>query len=272
MSIYNKINSFILSYKLLLNYFIQLFFRFSKYESRLKKTEKEKINFEKVLEDKKTAILHVGLSTVKASSAEAAYHLVLAEIKTLDNYAIPGFTPSFRKTGVYSYEYSKPEVGRFSFLASKGIFHRTNDPIHSLFFKKEFSHDEIDIYDTFSENGFYSIFVKEGSCWINIGTEHLVSTVFHHIERVANVPYLEQVKHIGVMYKDGSVYKIEHVSYKYNRRVVWNRKKIEKTLSKAGAILQQGYWNGAYCQVIDGHLAAKVLLNKLKDDPYYLVT
>lgn len=217
-------------------------------------------------------LLHVGLSEVKSESADHAYEKIINALEEVCNYAIPAFTPCFRKSGVFSYENSKPEVGRFSLIAMNKSLYRTHDPIHSLFMSNKINENEFNISDTFAEDGLYSVFCESNSFWVNVGTEHLVSTVFHYIERVANVPYLEQVKHKGVMYKNDEVHEIEHISYKYNRRVVWNRKKIEKSLSKAGAILQQGYWNGAYCQVIDGHLAAKVLLNKLKDDPYYLVT
>lgn len=258
--------------KIFFNYLLQRVIRVFNLDNRLRKNRKRKVDFSTSFKNKEIAIFHVGLAAVKANSAKEAYDLIIEAASDLSNYALPGFTPSFRSSGVYSYSHSRPEVGRFSVLAKGSCFYRTTDPIHSFFLKERVLCDELDMSDTFIENGFFSLFTKEDSCWVNIGTKSLVSTVFHHIERVANVPYLEHVKHFGVMYKDGEVVEIEHYSYKYNRRVAWNKIKIEKTLSKAGAILQQGYWNGAYCQVIDGHLAAKVLLNKLKDDPYYLVT
>ena len=272
MSIFKKIDNLYLSLKMVANYFIQTFIRIFKLESRLHKNRESKIDFNTAFKGQEMAIFHVGLSAVNAKNAQEAYDLIIEAADNLNNYALPAFTPSFRNSGVYSYLHSRPEIGRFSVIAKNNFFHRTIDPIHSVFLKERVAYDGLDMSDTFSENGIFSLFTKEGSCWVNIGTKSLVSTIFHHIERISNVPYLEHVKHFGVMYKDDEIIEIEHYSYKYNKRVAWNRKKIEKDLSRAGAILQQGYWNGAYCQIIDGYLATNVLLDKLKADPYYLVT
>lgn len=231
---------------------------------------KKEINLESSLANAKLILFHVGLKNVDASSPLEAYNLILKSIRDDQNYAIPAFTPSFRSSHLFSLEFSCPEVGKFSQLAFYNNFFRTKDPIHSLFLKREIQFDALVINDTFHKDGIYSLFIEPGSYWVNIGTNHLVSTVLHYLERVAGVPYLTSKEHHGYFH-DSSFEKITHKSYQYTQNVTWNRKKIETDLIKAGAIIEKGTWNGASCIIIDAEKASKLILQKLQKNPYYLV-
>ena len=225
-----------------------------------------------ILADYDCAIVHAGLRSVSSSSASDAFDLLSNALSGLDNLFIPGFTPSFRSSGIYSVKYSRPEVGSFSKLAWLSGAPRTLDPIHSLFSMRG-SLSDVDISnDTFHPNGFFRTFIRKQSCIINIGTPHLISTLFHFYERYMNTPYLASSSHDGFIL-DSSQHPIptHHYSYRYHYSVSWNRAKIESFLFCNGA-LTYVLWNGAYCRILDGQLAFELLTYQLGVDPYFMIT
>lgn len=243
--------------------------RYSK--QRLGSVGRHNKSLTEVVKDYDLALVHAGLKSIKAVSATDASHSINEKLKELKAFAVPAFTPSFRNSGIFSVPFSWPEVGAYSKINHKTFSFRTHDPIHSLYIYGNTQSFLNTLNDTFHSDGIYSNFCKERSCWINIGTHHIVSTVFHYIERLAQVPYLKNIDHNGVIYTNKQDYKeVKHINYKHSMRVAWNRKKIEKTLLNCGCIIQ-GYWNGAHFKVIDGQKATEILLDKLKKDPYFLV-
>lgn len=219
-----------------------------------------------------SGIVFAGLRKFNAKSTKDAFFIILNALSSLQILAFPGFTPSFRNSGIYSVQYSRPEIGALSLLAYDAGMRRTLDPIHSLFIDQ----DQINLStvenDTFHPDGVYKNFVQPGSCWINIGTHTLISSLFHYIERYAAVPYLEPRSHEGViLLNNGQIIKVNHSSYSYNQKIVWNRKKIEKYLIRNGC-LRFGVWYGVICRVINGHKAMELLVHQIRKDPFFLVT
>jgi len=229
------------------------------------------MDLEKIVNSYDTALIHAGLKSIKTDSAYTAFKTINDAFSSCKTIAIPAFTPSFRKSGIFSRPFSKPEVGKYSKLNHQIYSFRTVDPIHSLFILGDHTKFDNCLGDTFHPYGVFQYFCQAGACWVNIGTGQIVSAVLHYIERLACVPYLEPEKHQGVIYYDESKYKQTiHFSYKYNIKVAWNRKKIERFLFKNGC-MKCGYWKGSFCRIIDGQKAKLVLLERLKRDPYFLV-
>lgn len=228
-------------------------------------------SLESIAQGYDTVIVYAGLRAVSARSGGHAFSKIHNSLVDIKNLCFPGFTPSFRKTGVYSVLFSKPEIGAFSNHAWTLGVHRTLDPIHSVFVvggKLEFE-DVLD--DTFHPEGVFKGFAQEGACIVNIGTPSIVSTNLHYIERLHNVPYLESELHEGVIYDPYAIArKIKHKSYKHNAPVTWNRKKIENLWTHNGCI-RTGCWNGAICRVIDGKKSTDCLSKAIKKDPWFLV-
>lgn len=219
-----------------------------------------------------TVIVYAGLRAIAAQSPRDAYSKIIDSLTEVKNLCIPGFTPSFRKTGVYSVLFSKPEVGALSKYAWTLGAERTLDPIHSVFVVRGKLEFEDTLDDTFHPEGIFKSFVREGACIVNIGTPSIVSTSLHYIERLNDVPYVNAELHDGVIYDLGAnVKKIEHKSYKYNISVTWNRKKIENLLEYNKCIIT-GRWNGAICRVIDGKKSSDLLTQRIQKNPYFMVT
>jgi len=220
-------------------------------------------------------LIHVGLSQVESVSAAAAAEAVLSELEAaLSCFCVPAFTPSFRKNRVFDIKKSIPEVGSFSRFCMDRQNFRTRDPIHSLFVFKDAGRSILALptRDTFAPGGVYETFITPGSCWINIGTPEIVSTALHFIERAAVVPYLLKETIEGTIIDEtGNEEQVNQVSYKYRMKACWNRRKIEEYL-RAIRCIEYFEWKGALVRIVDGHRAFIGLLDKLKQDPFFLVT
>lgn len=219
-----------------------------------------------------TAIVHAGLRSVSSSSSQEAFGKICDSLSDVQNLFVPGFTPSFRVSGVFSVLYSRPEVGSFSNLAWLSGARRSFDPIHSLFTINGSIEVGSSLNDTFHPDGIFKNFVLANSCIINIGTPYLVSTLFHYYERYMNVPYVKSSMHQGFVLKSsGEPLHVKHSSYKYSLPICWNRSKIESMLVRNGA-LTVGLWNGAYCRIINARASFVLLTSRLASDPFYMVT
>lgn len=219
----------------------------------------------------RTAIVYVGLSSISANSANDAVGLIKYVFRNAENLVTPGFTPSFRKSGVYSVTHSRPETGAFSKIIFKQGINRTLDPIHSLFIMRgNLPHSDI-MGETFHPDGVYKSFASQDACIINIGTPEIVSTNLHYCERFAGLPYLEKEIYKGVVIlSDNQIRDVEHISYRYKNPISWNRRKIERLWLEKGC-MKMGWWNGALCRVIDGSTSMSYLHSALKNDPYFMV-
>lgn len=250
---------------------------FSLLKSRLHHPLNEKkglpcLDLEKEISRYRTAIVYAGLSSFRAESPCGAVDLIQYAFRNTENWFIPGFTPSFRRTGVYSVVHSRPEVGAFSKNVFKLSLKRTLDPIHSLFIMNGDLPYADTMGDTFDPDGIYKSFTTQDACIVNIGTPEIVSTNLHYSERFAGLPYLERENHHGVVIlPNGKEKEINHTSFKYKNRISWNRKKIERLLVKNNC-MNVGLWNGALCRVIDGEASMSCLHSALTKDPYFMVT
>jgi aminoglycoside N3'-acetyltransferase len=220
-------------------------------------------------------LIHVGLGQVESGSAAVAAEAVLSELGVaLSYFCVPAFTPSFRKLRIFDINKSMPEVGSFSRLCMERRNARTRDPIHSLFIFKDAGQRILTLptRDTFAPGGVYETFITPGSCWLNIGTLEIVSTALHFIERAAAVPYLLKETIEGTIIDEtGNEEHINQVSYKYRIKACWNRRKIEEYL-RAIRCIEYFKWKSALVRIVDGHRAFIGLLDKLKQDPFFLVT
>lgn len=241
-------------------------------QSKFKPTILKELDLSVVIKNYETVIVYGGLNSLYANSSAEAFGMILDAFATVKNLIFPAFTPSFRKTGVYSVLYSRPEVGSLSRRAISLGGMRTLDPIHSLVIARGELEKKDTLDDTFHPEGIFETFARQGACIVNIGTPEIVSTNLHYSERVADAPYLGTESHQGVIYqKNGKVERILHKSYKYKSPVAWNRRKIEQLWLENECVVM-GRWNGASCRVIDGKKSSDCLNMALRRDPYYMVT
>ncbi len=239
------------------------------------RAEHNTICIAEAIEPFETALLHVGLKSVSIpENKDDRVSTIFSTLDSLKTIAVPAFTPSFRTSGLYSKPFCRPEkVGAFSTLCHNlTTYYRTNDPLHSLYIFGNRHPFLPNSKDTFASDGLYSFFCKQGGCWINIGTNELVSTALHYIERMAMVPYLNKKTLSGVIYFNESEHDtITLDTYSYKRHLAWNRSKIENDLIKNGC-LERGINLGCICRIIDGTRATEYLLSRIRKDPLYLIS
>ena len=217
--------------------------------------------------------VHVGLSDIKAVFHENPYELLLNLLDAhFDSILAPGFTPSFRQSGVYHKLYSRPEFGMFSKLFLEDADYRTDDPLHSIFVKGDYRFEECNHRNTFSRDGCWDKLDKDNMLYMNIGTPWIVTTQHHYVEHYYDVPYNSPKKYEGHIYYDETEgERIEQISYQYDEKIIHrNFLKSEKCLYSSG-VLDRFFVNGLKILFFRARDMRKALKPKIDNDNYYLV-
>ena len=222
--------------------------------------------------DDDVVFVHAGLSDVKSAFGTNPYEFLLEKLdEHFESILAPGFTPSFRSTGIYHKKFSRPEVGAFSRLFLEDADYRTNDAIHSILVRGKYRFNEYDHQDSFSKNGCWSKLDEENILYLNIGTPWLISTHHHFIEHMHDVPYIESVLYDGVLYRNESEWEsIRQCNYRYQWPIKRNSMKIQRYLTSQG-VLSEHSMNNLELMSFRAQEIKKSLEPKIKADPYYLV-
>ena len=226
-----------------------------------------------------TVFVHIGLRPIKSAYQTEPYSFIFEALtKRFNNIIAPGFTPSFRKTGLYHKKYSIPEFGKFSGLFLNDATYRTDDPIYSLLVYGDYKFDNLYAKETFGHGSCFDQLAKENILCINIGTKWAVSSQIHYSEYKNNLPYISAVEYDGILYRNETQYeKIKTVNYTNNHwfnkyvTVMWNRHKILNHMHKKGVL---DYYNLNGVKVFAFKLGdlGRLLDEKLSKNPYYLLT
>lgn len=217
--------------------------------------------------------VHAGLSDINAAFRTDPYRFLLRKLDThFESVLVPGFTPSFRASGIYHKKYSKPEYGTFSRLFLNDADYRTDDAIHSILVRGEYRFSRYDHHDSFGEDGCWSKLDEENVLYMNIGTPWIVSTQHHYIEHEAEVPYLERSAHDGVIYYDETnSAALTQYNYQYDDPSKRSAVKIASYLSDQDA-LSSYCLNGLKLRFFRAGDLRRTLMRKIESDPYYLIT
>lgn len=247
-------------------------------ESRLRDTSPDSVpfeQFESILAEynASTIFVHVGLSDVNAAFGGRSYTQLYDTLTGhFESVLVPGFTPSFRASGVYHKLYSRPQVGMFPRLFQGDAGYRTDDAIHSIQVSGPYRFPDADHHDTFGPDGCYARLDADNVLIANIGTNRLVSTQFHYISMQADPPYHEPERHSGVIYLDDAVHEeIDQRNDAFDGAYSWSRWKIERYLEQQG-VLDRRDLNGLKLSLFRAGDARRALAPKIADDPYYMVT
>jgi aminoglycoside N3'-acetyltransferase len=227
-----------------------------------------------------TIYIHAGLKPIKQISNIGYSELVDSIIRILkDKYTpkalmSPAFTPSFRKNKLFSVNYSKSEVGIFSEIFRTKADYRTPDPVFSssiISSKNNKDFENYDYTDSFSENGLFSN-LKNDAYILNIATDHFVSTYFHYLEVNLNLPYRKVIITNGILFDNlNQPINVNHKNYDDVHRASINRNKINSLFLREN-IIKYNYYMGLSISLIKVSDMDKCLRNKIKDDPYFMVT
>lgn len=234
----------------------------------------EEARFDEVLAsiEDDVVFVHAGLGDLKQAFGGDVYALLLGKLREhFGSVLAPGFTPSFRTSGIYHKQFSRPEVGAFSRQFLPDAEYRTDDPIHSILVDGPYRFPDCDHADTFSETGCWAKLADENVTYLNVGTPWLICTHHHYVEHAIEVPYLEHREYDGVRYRDEQNHeRITQRNYEYAWPVKRSARKIERYLQSRG-VLRKYDLEGLQVSIVGAGDLQSALEPKVRADPYYLV-
>lgn len=225
--------------------------------------------------DDDEVFVHAGLSDVKAAFNTNPYELLR---DTLDEYfesiLAPGFTPSFKQSGVFHREYTRPQYGAFSRLFLDDADYRTDDPLHSIEVSGPYRFDDCNTRNTFGPDGTFAQLEADDALYLNVGIPRFHCSQLHYLECRYDVPYIEQTDYEGIVYHGESDYE-EVVQTNFRNEnphlYAFNRTKIRDRLEEAGA-LDAYDLDGLPVYVTRAKAVRDVLGPEIEADPFYLVS
>jgi aminoglycoside N3'-acetyltransferase len=223
--------------------------------------------------DEDVVFVHAGLSDIKSAFGGNPYELLTSKLDDqFESVLAPGFTPSFRSSGIYHKKYSRPEYGTFSRLFAADADYRTDDAIHSILVRGDYRFPECDHHDSFGRDSCWGKLDGENVLYMNIGTPWIVSTQHHYIEHQADVPYVERTTHDGTMYySDTEFAEITQKNYQYDQPSKRSATKIAKLLEEKDE-LDAYDLNGLKLLFFRAADLRRALMPEIEADPYYLIT
>jgi aminoglycoside N3'-acetyltransferase len=216
--------------------------------------------------------VHIGLSDIKTALQRNPYDAIMQKLdESFESVLAPGFTRSFRETGVFDIDETPPELGAFSSLFFEEATYRTPDPLHSILVDGGYRFDGCTFRDTFGPDGCYGQLSADNVLCLNIGTPWLVSTQLHYIERVCDVPYAKTVEINGEFRTNGTTEQITQKNYQKNKYLYfWNRCGIRDDMISAD-VMDHYSLNGLNIMGFRAGDMQAFLEDKIDQDPYYLV-
>lgn len=236
----------------------------------------DEAEFDAVLDDYDDAeavFVHAGLSDVRSAFGGDPYEFLLGKLTDhFESVMAPGFTPSFRQSGVYHKLYSRPQYGTFARLFLEDATYRTDDAIHSILVAGDYRFDDCDHHRSFGPSGCWAKLDRGNVLVMNVGTNFLVTTQFHHVEQRTDVPYYATAEHEGELYRDETSHEsITQTNYSYDRLCKFNRRKIERDLRRDG-VLDRRDVGGLRVRFVRAGDLRRSLADRIATDPYYLVS
>lgn len=231
--------------------------------------------FEEILADydEEAVFVHVGLSDVGSAFGDDGYSYLTETLRSeFDAVLTPGFTQSFHETGTFDVAETEPELGAFASLFFEEADYRTPDPLHSILVAGDYRFDDCTVRDTFAPDGCYGKLDADNVRILDVGTQWLVSTQLHYVERVTDVPYAETIAVEGaVRDESGEAERVTQRNYDKNNYVYfWNRLAIQRELMADG-VLDHHDLNGLSVISVGARDLRTALEPRIEDDPYYLV-
>lgn len=223
--------------------------------------------------EEETVFVHAGLRAVKDAFVRNPY-VYLRDVldASFESVLVPGFTPSFRSTGVYHKRYSRPEFGAFARCFLHDADYRTDDAIHSILVGGPYRFPDADHHHTFGPDGCYAAIQSDDVLIANVGTPWFVSTQHHFIEHRADVPYNHTSIHRGTLYDEHEEREsVVQRNYEYDLPARRNAGKIERRLRREG-VMEVHDVGGCPVRFVGASDLHDVLRAAVDVDPFYLVT
>jgi aminoglycoside N3'-acetyltransferase len=220
----------------------------------------------------KYCFLHGGLSQInKVFNPDGGLDAVVNTLeKSFDNIISPAYTFSFKKTGYFNVKDTKPEVGWFSKEFEKFANLRTLDPIHSMWIRGKLDVSQFDLSKTFSDNALYAFLDNENSSTISIGTENVMLSHLHYLEKKLKFDYRKSVEYPGlIIFPDGTEKKIIQETTEYTKELHVERYRLEYDMLKEG-VLKRYDFGSLILRIYNNRSFYVFLKEKTLKNPYYI--
>ena len=239
------------------------------------KTLKERLSLIK----NKNFVFHSDLTILGRELSSLKGHLIkyISQELNASNLAIPAFnlkTNNEDHIDIKSVDLSMgslPVEGVQACNDKKG--YRTPNPIHSYcFFPKINNIKFVNNNKSFGNDSVFDFFIKNDFIWVNFGAPiDSGFTIFHHFETIAKVPYRKKIEFNRNLLIEGKVKKIcfEYYARKDNSFLP-NFHPAIKYLTNI-KVLNEINVNGKLIYFGSSKNISKAILNKLANEPYYLV-
>ncbi len=194
-----------------------------------------------------------------------------------DNLAVPAFNLKTNTKDDVDMEAvdlsmgSLPLEGVQACNENKG--YRTPNPIHSYCFFPETSNIKlVNNNKSFGVDSVFDFFIKNDYTWINFGAPIDTGfTIFHHLERIASVPYRKKIEFNRNLLTTGKIKKVcfEYFARKDNN-FLQNFYPAVKYLIKTKTLNEINV-NGKSIYFGSSKKISDAILNKLIKDPFFLM-
>jgi len=218
--------------------------------------------------------LHVGLSDIKSAFDTNPYEFLLSKVEAnFESILAPGFTDYFKMSGVYHKEHSQPKHGMFSKLFMRDAEYRTDDAIKSILVDGPYRFEGCVHDDSYHPDGCFAKLVGDDVLVMDIGVPWITCSHLHYFEHEFGVPYMTDRTYEGVQCgPESACESISQTCGQYvSKYYSWNKPKIQRELADAG-VLEAYDLNGLQVLFFTLGDVEDVIGDKLRDDPYYLVT
>lgn len=225
--------------------------------------------------DAETVFVHAGLSDVKQAFDRNPYEFLRETLtEHFESVLAPGYTPSFKRSGVYHRRYTLPQYGTFSKLSLDDADYRTDDPIHSILVSGSYRFDDVAMRDTFGRDGPFEKLRDDDVLYLNVGIPDFHCTQLHLLECERDPPYITSTDYEGIVYQNSTDHE-EVVQTNFTNEnpylYAFNRTKIRNRLERAG-VLDAYDLNGLRIYVTRAGAVHRVLRPELEEEPFYLVS
>ncbi len=222
--------------------------------------------------------VHVSLSAANRFTDQPDKYAVLMQ-HFRDHFSIiasQAFTPQVRKTRVYDPLSTKPAYGAFAknFFRRDAEF-RNHDPCYSVMASGNVSWDEKAA--SFARDGVFQQMMDEDFYCLNIGLDHITSSLMHYVEYRHKVPYLLFGNERFRLVLNGKEHEVSYclhqnkAAYSVKGFVWWNRYRLMQDLKKTD-IVQHDTLHGVRVYAFSMRELYQFVSDKVKKDPFYLIT
>jgi aminoglycoside N3'-acetyltransferase len=182
----------------------------------------------------------------------------------------PAYTFSFKEGRVFHQKYSRPDLSWFSVAFERYAYKRTADPMHSLWIRGNVDLNQYQEFDTFSDKGIIASLDSKDATTISLGTDRVIISNIHYLEKKLGLPYRREVKYKGIVIdEENNLREIIHTTTENKYNLHFERERMEYDLLREG-VLKRYDFGSLKLRIFNNEDFFNFLKRKTDKNPYYL--